>query len=156
MAYGLSIRDKRRSPIKKTFIGFTTVSLATLFFAPDFVSNRVVQGRQTLSGAEITELFAGKTVSGRHLRRGYSFTSYYEPGGTYRSYQNGASTPREANWYVTGDEICITWMNPYEGPLCRHMVRERDGSYTKVLKKHRKWIDIGDFHSFQAGNPQNL
>jgi hypothetical protein len=36
------------------------------------------------------------------------------------------------------------------------MVRERDGSYTKVLKKDRTWIDIVDFYSFQAGNAQNL
>ncbi len=156
MAYGISIRDRRRAPIRRTILWLGLGSIVTLFAAPNFVINRVISGRTTLTGDEITELFSGKTVTGRHLKRGYYFKSYYEPSGTYRSYQNGALTPREATWFVSRDEICITWQAPHEGPLCRHMVRERDGSYTKVLKKDRTWIDIVDFYSFQAGNAQNL
>ena len=119
------------------------------------VSQSSRPGYDILEGAQVRQLFAGKTVTGRHLLRGYTFRSYYEPGGTFRSYQDGATEPRHAEWWIQGELICVKWQDTKE-QFCRSIVREPDGSYTKVGLRGGERRDIVDFHSFQPGNPHNL
>lgn len=164
MAYGISIRDKRRRPVAGCFTPFVIITGIAFFFTPSGFITDKLSGDTTLSGAEIRQLFAGKTVSGYHVKRGYSFTSYYEPDGTYRSYQSYGLVPdsfedmepRHATWVISSDQICITWQDTGEGPLCRHMIRDRAGNYTKVLKKGGRKITVVRFNSFEPGNPENL
>lgn len=117
-------------------------------------------GRRTLSGDEVRKLFAGKTVQGYHEKRNYAFTSYYEPDGTFRSYQGGSKTPRHAKWSVSDNgDICVYWQDTKEN-LCRKMVTDDRGNYWKVLfkktRKGTKRILIVTFKSFAEGNPNNL
>jgi hypothetical protein len=111
-------------------------------------------GRQ-LSGPEITELFAGKTVEGHHEIHGYDFRSYYEPTGTYRSHQSGKSAARSAKWWVRGDEICVRWDDTPED-LCRRMFVDTGGVYRKVKLAGEKRVIVVTFKSFSPGNPGKL
>lgn len=110
-----------------------------------------------LTGPEIQGLFAGKTVTGYHEKHGYSFESYYESTGTFRSYQGGSKTPRHGKWSVeNGDNICVLWLDTSER-LCRHMVTDDKGRYWKVLfKPGGTRVLIVTFHSFEPGNTKGL
>jgi hypothetical protein len=112
--------------------------------------------RRVLSGAEITSLFAGKTVRGEHDKRGYSFRSYYQADGVFRSYQGGKKTPRIGKWWTRGNRICVRWRDGSRD-WCRNMVTDGKGRYWKVLiKGSGKRIPIVTFRSFAAGNPDKL
>ncbi len=110
----------------------------------------------TMDGPEIKALFAGKTVEGRHEKHGYTFVSYYEPDGEFRSYQNGAKEPKIGKWWVKGNLICVRWKEENKD-LCRNMVKRADGKYRKVLVKgNGKRIPIVSFQSFAEGNAKKL
>ena len=111
---------------------------------------------RNLQGSEIKTLFSGKTVKGRHDKRGYAFKSFYETDGTFRSYQGGAKEPRKAKWRVSGDQICVTWEDTNED-LCRTMVTDDKGSYWKVkVKRNGAHVRVVTFDSFSDGNSEKL
>lgn len=117
--------------------------------------------RSALSASEVKTLFSGKTVVGMHQKYGYAFRSYYEPAGTFRSYQTGKARaeakPRKGRWWVedTG-KICVRWADGNRD-LCRTMVTDGKGHYWKILiKGNGKRIPIVRFNSFMAGNAQKL
>ena len=111
---------------------------------------------RALSGAEIRGLFSGNTVTGQHHKKGYSFESYYEPAGSFRSYQGGARTPTPGRWWISGNQICIRWEHEQRN-LCRTVRTDDNGRYWKVLvKRNGQRVNIVTFHSFNAGNPKNL
>lgn len=117
-------------------------------------------GRRTLSGNEVRNLFAGRTVQGYHEKRNYAFISYYEPDGTFRSYQGGSKTPRHAKWWIDGSGgISIRWEDTGE-TFSRKIVTDDKGNYWKVLfkktPKGTKRILIVTYKSFTDGNPNNL
>jgi hypothetical protein len=118
-------------------------------------SCRAKSDERFLTGPEIQTLFAGKTVTGRHEIHGYSFKSYYEPAGRYRSYQNDSKTPRRAKWWVAGDDICVRWDDTPED-LCRKMVIDAQRRYKKVLLVRGSQKLVVTFHSFTPGNPDKL
>jgi len=110
-----------------------------------------------LSNDEVIDLFTGKTVKGYHVKKKYAFTSYYEPTGTFRSYQGEAREPRLGKWWVNNEgDICIRWQDESKD-LCRKMITDDDGNYRKVLvKKNGKQILIVRFESFIDGNANDL
>jgi hypothetical protein len=111
---------------------------------------------RVLSGEEARALFAGKTVTGYHEKKGYRFKSYYDPAGTFRSYQGGSSTPKHGKWWIneSGDE-CVEWQG--ESPLCRKIVTDDKGHYWKIkIKRNGKRILIVSFMRFFEGNPEKL
>jgi hypothetical protein len=112
---------------------------------------------RTLSSDEVQVLFSGKTVKGYHEKRKYSFTSYYEPTGIFRSYQGEAKEPRLGKWWVNSSgDICIHWEGESQD-LCRKMMTDDDGHYWKVLvKRSGKQILIVSFESFVDGNMYDL
>ena len=113
---------------------------------------------RVMSGEEVHSLFAGKTVKGYHEKSEYSFVSYYEPTGTFRSYQGGSGEPRSGKWWVdSGSEnICIEWEDE-QGVFRRTMVTDDDGRYWKILvKPNGKRIPIVTFEEFTDGNVNNL
>ena len=111
--------------------------------------------RTVMEGEAIQALFASKTVKGHHDKHGYDFVSYYEPTGEFRSYQNGAETPRLGKWAVRGDKVCIQWKGETR-ELCRNMVTDGQGGYWKVLVKSDARIPIVTFKQFESGNPKGL
>ena len=110
-----------------------------------------------LSGDEVQSLFSGKTVKGYHEKKKYSFTSYYEPAGTFRSYQGEVIEPRLGKWWVNSSgDICIRWQGESQD-LCRKMMTDDDGHYRKVLvKPSGKQILVVSFESFVDGNVHDL
>jgi len=112
---------------------------------------------RVLSGDEVRALFSGKTVKGYHEKKEYPFTSYYEPSGTFRSYQDGATVPRSGRWWVNDSgDICIQWKGEPQS-FCRKMITNDKGDYWKVLvKSGGKRILIVTFESFVDGNVNNL
>ena len=134
--------------------------LTVLLVAISLIGCGVATSKRTLSANEVRKLFAGKTVEGYHEKRNYAFTSYYEPDGTFRSYQGGSKTPRHGKWSVNGNgDICVYWQDTREN-LRRKMVTDDKGNYWKVLFKKTprgtKRILIVTFKSFVEGNPNNL
>ena len=108
-----------------------------------------------MSGEEIYQLFADKTVAGTHEKHGFDFVSYYNYS-AFRSYQNGATTPRQGNWRMEGDNICIRWQNESES-LCRPIYTDDRGNYWKVRDQSQgKQVLIVTYHSFTDGNPNSL
>lgn len=109
--------------------------------------------KRTLSAHEVRALISGKTVKGHHDKKNYSFVRYYEPSGTFRSYQNGSKTPRRGKWSVNRNgDICIRWDGELQD-LCRKIITDDKGRYWKVLiKPNGKQITIITFHSFVDGN----
>ncbi len=105
-----------------------------------------------LMGAdEVRALFSGKTIDGDHEKNGFSFKSYYDAGGVFFSIRNGAKPPLLGRWWILDDgQICIRWETSNED-LCRHMVRDAEGSYTKVLVRSGKRIVIVRYRSFTNG-----
>lgn len=112
---------------------------------------------RTLSGDEVQSLFSGKTVKGYHEKSKYSFTSYYEPSGTFRSYQGEEIEPRLGKWWINSSgDICIHWEDESQD-LCRKMITDDNGHYRKVLvKPNGKQILIVSFESFVDGNVLDL
>ncbi len=114
------------------------------------------KSERQLTGAEMEALFAGKTVVGRHELRGYTFRSYYEPGGTFRSYQGGRTTPRHGQWAVEADQVCIAWQDTSER-FCRRMFVDPGGTYRKVMTVARgERVVVVTFERFTVGNPHGL
>ena len=109
---------------------------------------------EALSGAEILALFSDRTVVGHHEVHGYDFRSYYATDGTFRSHQSGKPEPRDAKWWVSGDDICVEWADT-PGSLCRGIVVQA-GVYRKVLDTGSGTKLIVTFESFTPGNPDNL
>ncbi len=112
-------------------------------------------GRRALSGDEVYDLFADKTVTGTHEQRGYDFVSYYSSS-VFRSYQDGATTPRLGDWWLEGDLICISWHNDSDN-LCRTIYTDDRGNYWKALDKSQgEPVPIVTYHSLTEGNPNGL
>jgi hypothetical protein len=111
-------------------------------------------GRQ-LSGGEIRELFADKTVQGHHDIHGYDFKSYYDPAGVYRSRQSDKKAARPARWWIAKDDICVRWDDTPED-LCRRMFVDDQGVYRKVKLAGDSRIVVVTFESFRSGNPERL
>ena len=105
-----------------------------------------------LKGKEIKALFANRSVSGHHEIHGYDFRSYYDPGGTLRSYQGDNKRPRHARWWIKRNDICIRWQDQRRD-LCRRMVHDGK-SYFKVRAGSHKLVV--SFKSFTPGNPWSL
>jgi hypothetical protein len=113
-------------------------------------------GDQDLTGAEIKDLFAGKTVEGHHERKGYDFQSYYEPEGELRSYQGPEKKLHPGKWWVKGDDICIRWEGTSDD-LCRKMVKDAEGNYRKEkVRGNGSRLVVVTFESFVKGNPHSL
>ena len=113
--------------------------------------------RRILSGDEVQALFADKTVSGFHEKYRYDFISYYEPRGTFRSYQGEAKELHVGQWWVNNSgDICIRWEKESED-LCRKMETDDQGRYWKVLiKDNGTRVPIVTFESFVEGNVDGL
>ena len=112
--------------------------------------------RQELSASEVKALFAGHSVQGHHDVHGYDFRSYYEPSGRFRSYQDGAKSPRSGRWSVLSDgRICVRWQDMAR-TLCRTMVTDGRGHYWKIYKVRGRRKAIVTFRRFVRGNPERL
>lgn len=112
---------------------------------------------RTLTGDEIRRQFSNKTLRGTHHRRGYTFHSYWDADGTFRSYQGGSKTPRNGRWWLEGgDQICIEWQDTGER-FCRNIVVDDEGNYHKeLIKGNGRHIRLVSYHSFVDGNPDGL
>ena len=137
----------------RTRIGLAWVLGGGLSLLSGACSSDALDGRR-LTGTEIQALFADHTVEGHHDVWDYDFRSYYDPAGTFRSHQSHRDTPRDARWWVAGDEICIEWADE-PGPLCRIMLVE-DGIYKKVLHRGDVTKIVVTFARFTPGNPDGL
>lgn len=111
--------------------------------------------QRELSAEEIRALFSGKTVEGYHEIYQYTFRSYYEPDGTYRSYQDASTQPRNAKWWIEGKDMCIQWASQ-SIELCRRIIKV-GGIYKKVMRKNGKTKKVVvTYKRFRTGNPNNL
>lgn len=92
-------------------------------------------GKRDLSGAEIQALISGSTSTGHQDLYSYSFRRVYDANGTFKSYNDGATTPRTGRWWVVGDRECIRWDDQGQD-LCRYLVTDDEGHYEKELVNH--------------------
>lgn len=105
-----------------------------------------------LDALDVRELFADHTIEGDHLKKEFSFRSYYDPSGVFFSIRDGQLPPLLGRWWVEDDgKICIQWETDPQA-LCRNMIRNPFGGYRKVLiGKNGKQIVIVRYRSFTAG-----
>ncbi len=137
----------------------TLVAITVILIVPYLPACRDGGGEvRTLTGDEIRRQFSDKTLRGTHHRKGYTFHSYWDANGTFRSYQNGSKTPRNGRWWIRGDDlICVEWQDTPGETLCRNIVVDNGGTYYKELIKSKgRRIRIITFHSFVDGNPDGL
>jgi len=114
----------RREPL---LLGLIAVSLLAILSCGD--------GWTKLSEGEVRQLFAGSSVEGYHELDHYSFKSYYDPSGWFRSVQvhnKDSQRIREGQWRIKkrGD-ICIHWQDESQ-EMCRAIVVNKVGQYRKV------------------------
>ena len=110
--------------------------------------------QRELSPLELQALFADKTVEGYHDVYKYKFRSYYDPAGTFRSYQDSSGRAQTAKWWVKGKAICIRW-DGQATELCRAVVA-KGGRYRKVARIGGRTTTVVRFSRFRDGNPDHL
>ncbi|MES9886297.1 MAG: hypothetical protein ABW140_05755 [Candidatus Sedimenticola sp. 6PFRAG1] len=104
---------------------------------------------QTLSKAQVSELFAGKTVHYRVVSNDLKVVAFFDAGGEARELRG---EKRDVHpWWVKDDgKHCIQFKG--KKPGCLPVVRRDDGSYVK----YRKGKLLVEYNSFEQGNPNNL
>lgn len=111
---------------------------------------------ERLDGTALEALYAGNVVEGKHMKKGYDFRGLYHPDGTFRSYQTGRKEPRDGQWWVDGDKICISWQDA-PASLCRHVLKDGQGNYRKALVKFFwREVDVVKYHRISPGNHTDL
>lgn len=99
---------------------------------------------------QIKAAFSGKTLDGQHLRKGYSFSNYFDPSGKLYSIRDGEK--RLGEWRINNKgKHCVQWedsINEY----CRLFRDNGDGSYTKIKIKGDRKIEILTLKNVRDGN----
>lgn len=117
---------------------------------------RAGEGWRKLSENEVRELFAGSTVEGYHELNHYSFRSYYQPSGAFRSEQGEPKKIREGQWRTTkSGDICVRWQDEARD-LCRAMVVDQAGQYRKVKEGLLGTTVVVTFKRFAKENRYGL
>lgn len=113
----------------------------------------VEDGYRLLSGVEIRELVAAKTVEGRYINRKGTWADYHVPDGVVASSEEDGT--HFGTWEIRGSEICYSY--PDEPiPNCIE-VAERDGSYIHFLANGPYRGNLGgEWISITPGNVKNL
>jgi hypothetical protein len=103
----------------------------------------------TLNAAEVTELFAGKTVESVLDKSGRISLSYYNPNGELRQLQNGEK--RTGTWEVRNDgRMCLAF--PGGERQCRIIVKEGEVYRKYIVKLNGEHIPVLTYKSFREGN----
>lgn len=90
-------------------------------------------------------MFSGKTVSGRHVKKGFGFKAYFaEDGKLLERRDNGKH--KEGSWSIDEqDSLCIRWKNQ---EACGQLKSGSDGSVSFM----RKGIERRRYEHFVTGN----
>ncbi len=86
-----------------------------------------------LTDAQIESLVKGKTVSAKHLKKGFSFKVYFDDG-SETAYRTDGDEIVETRYRIEGGRHCIHWKNK---DRCARIRDNGDGSYTRVNQKGR-------------------
>ena len=89
--------------------------------------------------------FAGKTVSGQHIKKGFQFKDYFEEGGVLIEVRTNGKR-KKGKWTLSDSgHLCIIWKNN-EG--CGQLIYKNDGSYSFT----RNNTEIRRYSQFEKGN----
>ncbi len=103
----------------------------------------------TLSAAEVTKLFSGKSVESILDKNGRVSLTYYDPDGSLRQLQDG--NRRSGVWRVREDgRICLDFAG--ERDRCRIIVKEGKDYVKYIVKKDGQHERIITYRSFRDGN----
>ena len=90
-------------------------------------------------------IFAGKTVSGEHVKKGFQFSDYFGENGTLIEVRNNGKR-KEGRWTLSESGfLCIIWENK---KACGQIESGSNGSYDFV----RKDVVVRRYTQFQNGN----
>ena len=104
---------------------------------------------QTLSAAEVKQLFIGDTVESYNLNNGMTSFTYYHPNGTLD--QERLWLRRSGNWSVREDgQICLAFAKARL--RCRHIVRSGDKYYKVRVDEQGNEKRIIRYRHFAEGN----
>jgi len=124
---------------------FAACTLSSIGTQPDL---QLPQG--TLTAAEVTALFSGKTVESVLDSTGRTSLTYYNPNGELRQLQNGER--RNGHWRVRDDgRICLQFEGDSEDK-CRIIVREGEVYRKYIVKLNGQHQPIITYKAFRFGN----
>jgi hypothetical protein len=103
----------------------------------------------TLNAAEVTALFAGKTVESRLDKSGRISKTYYTPSGETRQLQKGQL--RNGTWRVQKNgRICLQFEGDKE--KCRAIIQEGPVYRKYIIKRDGNHLPIITYLSFRSGD----
>ncbi|MET0049406.1 MAG: hypothetical protein ABW066_16640 [Sedimenticola sp.] len=107
-----------------------TIAVSALLM---FVSATGYAGN-SLSGDEIKEAWAGKTMVWKHMTKSRSGKSYFAADGSLIGVTNGKK--REGKWHIDGNKVCVSWSK------CTTVQSDGNGGFYKVIKGSKKVVHI--------------
>jgi len=120
-----------------------------IFFVGGCASTKVALLPGTLSAAEVTTLFSGKTVESRLDENGRISQTYYNPDGKIRQLRKGQL--RTGTWRVNKDgRICLQFAGNNE--KCRAIIKEGSVYHKYIVKKDGNHKPIITYTSFRNGD----
>lgn len=102
-----------------------------------FIGQNAIAG-EALDANAVRALFMGKTMHGKHLIRGFEFSTYFDKDGkTAIRNQNGKST--QTTYSFKGNQHCLFWKGQ---DRCATIEKNSDGTYDRVSKAGKHIIEI--------------
>jgi serine/threonine protein kinase len=96
-SWGKSMRDAVKTFFRETNILNDVIK--------KYGTDGSVDNYKSMSKTEIISMFSGKTISGEHIKKKFSFSRYYAPDGTLYE-QSSRSSPRMGKWSAKEGMLC--------------------------------------------------
>ena len=97
------------------------------------------------NGNNIIAMFKGKTVSGKHVQKGFIFKVYFSSDGTLIEVRDSGKR-KKGKWTLSeSGNLCIIWKNK---TACGQLKQNNDSSYSFI----RNGKTARRYESFQEGN----
>ena len=86
-----------------------------------------------VSQQELETLFSGNTAFGKHLGKNLTLRDYYAKDGGFVSWR-GKNSILRGKWWIAKNRsaICIRYKHKPDKPYCRGIIKNNDGSYSRI------------------------
>jgi len=127
----------------------TTILYAGLFL---FLINPTAAAEEFMPTADVKSALSGKTCSGEHLRKDFTFNVYFASDGIVRNVKRNGDT-RKGQWFVLDNgKRCLEW-DGSDIRNCFHVRDNGDKSYTLVkVKGNGDTLDLILWSDCKTGN----
>ena len=105
-----------------------------LFF---LLSTTAVMAADFLKADKIKSLVSGKTIHAKHLKKGFTFTVFFDTDGK-TAFRKQAGKTTKTTYKIVGDTHCIFWKG---SDRCANIIDNGNGTYSRVNVGGKKIVD---------------